>query len=34
MLQKGVHVPLKFIIKTLTVGEGKDKLVPIHALKA
>jgi hypothetical protein len=34
MLQKGVHVSLKFIITTLMIGEGKDKLVPVHAMKA
>jgi len=34
MLQRGVHVSLKCIIKTLTVGEGKDKFVPVHAMKA
>ena len=34
MLQKGVHVSLKFITTTLTAGEGKDELVPVHAKKA
>jgi len=34
MLQKGVHVSLKFIITTLTAGEDKDELVFVHAKKA